>query len=144
MSVLAHTAQFSRIASTPLGAMPVQTVVFAQHLVRPGGGTWLFTRLGDTALVAIDDALDQSHLLMAGFLLAETDLVPHQDADVLALTERLRADATRGDLHLSPEQAAQLADFVSPMAVHVTISALGRDLSAVDVEAFGTWVVHLG
>ncbi len=145
MSVLAHTAQFARLGSTPYGYHPTQLVVVAQHMVG-GPGLWLFTKLGDpdAPLVTISDTGPQSQLLMAGFLLAERDLSAAQGDPVLQeLVEQLRLDSQDGDLHLDDAVAEQLAAFVRDMAMQVVISGLGRPLENVDVGAFGTWRVHV-
>ena len=143
MSVLAHTAQFARLGSTPYGYHPTQLVVVAQHMVG-GPGLWLFSKLGEPTSVAIGDMGNQSHLLMAGYLLAETDLSgAHGDPELEELVKRLRTEAADGDLRLSPEDAERLATFVRDMAMQVTISGMGRPLTNVDVESFGAWRVHL-
>lgn len=142
MSVLAHTASFIRIGHTRFGHQPVQTAVLAEHLVG-GIGEWRFTRLRDDAMLNVRDAGHQSHLLMAGFLLVENDLVP-DDPATLDVAVRLRAEAARAVITIAPDEAELLARWASQMAVMVAISGLGRPLDGVDVEAFAPWKVHLG
>ena len=141
MSSLVYTASFVRMGRSPFGHKPKDVAVFAQHLAG-GAGLTIFSNLDEPGFVLRlrHEETFSARQLMAGFAIAEPRL--SLDGEAQHLSQVLRKRAASEEIAIAEDEAAVLAEAVSPLDITLIVNDCAGVVGAGGLDlTFGDWIV---